>query len=136
MVRLLVDAEELWINYLLSRDEVTDLVGTRIGTRIPVSPTTPFIRLFRRGGPIVIEGHIDAARLQIEAFHDEEERAEAQLVAATVQAVMYEGRGSHETGVVCDVKTLLGLMWSPDPETKRARFIQEFETQIHPNPTP
>lgn len=137
-LRLLPDVEKLVIHYLLSVDELADLVDDRIGSRKDGPfPRVTVTRLGGSAGPI--PAHLDAARIEVEAWanHAKEGggKGSANLVARTAQAAMYEMvNASHEEGVVTDVECVLGPSWVPDQVTDRPRYILSFIVRVHPIP--
>lgn len=135
-LRLLVDIEKLVIAYLLDVEDVTDIVGERVGSR--KDPPYPRVTVTRLGGPTgSIPAHLDPARIQIEAWapspKDGGGKAQANLVARTVQAAMFELiLAEHEDGVVTDVVCTAGPLWQPDPVTDVPRYILDFIVRVHP----
>lgn len=132
----MVDAERLLVAWLKAQPEVAALVAGRVATELPPSPTWPFLRLERLGGlplPLGQAIHVDRARVQLEAWGTT--KAQAHTLAATVQAVLHERLpGRHELGTVTAVRPDLGLVWSPDPENGRARYVLAVLVFTHPNP--
>lgn len=132
-LRLLPDAELLVVNRLRATAEVTALVGTRVYTQIPATPTYPLIRVTRIGGVPAIRQHLDVARIQIDAWGATQ--YQARTVAATAQAAIHAATGTHATGVVSNVEDDLGLTWSPDPDTDQPRYVFAVAISIHPTPS-
>lgn len=134
-LQVLVDAEKLVSEYLRARPEVTELVGNRTYTEIPAEPAWPIVVLHRFGGTPKISEHLDVAHIHFDAYGGS--KFEARRLAATVFAAVHDlpKQGVLELGVVTDVRNLLGLVWSRDPETNRARYLFELAIDIHPKPT-
>jgi len=69
MVQQLPDAEILFRTWALSQTPITDLVSTRIATRLPTSGTMPFLVYTMLGGaPIGGESLIYEATMFIDAY--------------------------------------------------------------------
>lgn len=130
MLRLLPDAERLTSAYLRAHPDLIALIGDRVFTALPGNPIYPLVALTRIGGVPVVEMHLDVARLQIDAWADT--KGSARVVAATVQAAMHEMPGIHDLGVVTAVEDDLGLTWSPDPLTNKARYVAGYAVFSHP----
>jgi Protein of unknown function (DUF3168) len=134
-LRLLVDAEELVIDYLLGVSGITALIGQEIGTDIPPNPIYPRAVIQRLGGtPDNNEQHIDNPRLVCRAYADRGKRKQAQHIAATMHAALMDLRfnGDQADGVVSDCRNIVGLQWTPDPNTGRAGFTFIVELTVHP----
>lgn len=69
MAQLLPDAEILARTWALSKTSITDLVGTRVATRLPQDAEMPFLVITRLGGtPLGGEALIDEAFLQLDCY--------------------------------------------------------------------
>ena len=65
------DAEIILRKWCLGQSAITDIVGTRIATRLPRDAELPFLTLFRAGGQLVnpmSEAHVQAALMPMECF--------------------------------------------------------------------
>lgn len=135
-LHILADVERLVIQYLLTVNEVTALVGDRVGSR--KDKPYPRITVTRVGGsPGPIPAHLDSARIQVEAWAptaaDGGGKGLANEVARTAQAAMYDMvNASHEEGVVTDVEGVSGPLWVPDPVTALPRYVLDFIVRVHP----
>lgn len=131
-LRVMPFVEKLVIDYLLSIDELVDLVGDGgIGTVLPAA--RPFVRVSRVGGSEAVREWLDAPRIQFEAYADDQ--AEAWQVAALVRAAVQQiDRVQHDEGVVTAATVLLGPVWLPDPPTDRPRYILDVQLHVHPHP--
>ncbi len=136
-----VDAETLAVAYLKTVDDVTDLVGDDgISTELPRSWVAGdrHVRLTRIGGlPVDAVGHLDRARLQIDAFGADGEDAHAiagQVLLAfrRLPASAFTYPGAVVTGAAQD----LGLSGSPDPDTDAPRYLFGVVLYVHPVPIP
>lgn len=138
-LRLLPDIEKLVIDYLLSIDEVDDIVDGRIGSK----KDAPYPRLVIgrvSGSPGPIPAHLDSARLQVEAWTDLPadggSKPAAALLARTTIAALYEMVNvTHDEGVVTDVEVAMGPQWLPDPTTSRPRYVFDVIVRVHPFPS-
>jgi hypothetical protein len=135
-LHVMADVERMVIQYLLTVDEVTDLVGEEIGSR--KDKPYPRLTVTRVGGsPGPIPAHLDAARIQVEAWapkpSDGGGKSSANEIARVAQAAMYDMvNASHEDGVVTDVECASGPLWVPDPITALPRYILDFIVRVHP----
>ena len=65
------DAEIIFRKFLLGKTSVTDLVGTRIATRLPRDAEMPFITFQRAGGALVrptSQVHLQSAIIPVQCF--------------------------------------------------------------------
>jgi hypothetical protein len=65
------DAEIIMRKWMLGQSAITDLVGTRIATRLPRDADLPFVTLFRAGGSLLnpfSEAHIQSALIPIDCY--------------------------------------------------------------------
>ena len=113
---LLPDVERMVSNYLRSKTEVTDLVGTNVYTVVPKDPTGkfPLVRITRvSGAPLFSRPlRVDQARIQIDCWGGSKQLA--WQTAATIAALLSEDfLGTHTEGVVNDVQ-IGGLLDQPD----------------------
>lgn len=135
-LHILVDVERLVIQYLLGVSEVTAMVGTRVGSR--KDKPYPRLTVTRVGGsPGAIPAHLDAARIQVEAWAPAESdgggKGLASSIARTASAAMYDMvNASLEGAVVTDVRCVLGPIWVPDPVTHLPRYLLDFIVRVHP----
>jgi hypothetical protein len=132
-LRLLPDAELLVVNRLRAAADITAIVGTRVYTEIPATPTFPLLRINRVGGIPEIRQHLDVARIQIDAWATS--KFQARRLAATAQAALHSLVGAHAEGVVTAVEDDLGLTWSPDDATGTARYVFGCALWLHPTPS-
>jgi hypothetical protein len=128
---LLPDVELLATIYLRTVGEITTLVGSRVGTSLPAEPQFPYLVVRRYGGLPPVPGHLDAARLQVDAWG--RTKQEARYLAATAQAALHAmPQATHTGAVVTGVDDDLGLTWQPDPETDTPRYIVGLAVYAHP----
>lgn len=65
------DAEIILRKWMLGQTSITNLVGTRIATRLPRGADLPFVTLFRAGGNLVnpfSEVHMQSALMPIDCY--------------------------------------------------------------------
>lgn len=65
------DAEIIFRQFLINKSNITDLVGTRIATRLPRDAEMPFITFQRAGGSLVrptSQVHIQSAIIPVQCF--------------------------------------------------------------------
>jgi len=69
MTQSLPDAEIIARSWALSKTSITDLVGTKVATRLPQDADMPFLVITRLGGtPQAGEALIDEALLQLDCY--------------------------------------------------------------------
>ena len=133
VVRALPDAELVLTGYLRGHPDVAALVGTRVYTQLPTSPTFPLVQVRRFGGVPVIDGHLDRASVQIDVWAASKQQARD--TAATVQAALIAMPSGPLAGaVVTRVRTETGLSWQPENEGARPRYVLAVEVTLHPLP--
>ncbi len=121
-VDLLPDPEKVTGDYLRAHTDVAALVGDRVATKIPDTPTWPLLRLTRIGGTSAARNTLEVARMQFEGWADDEPTA--RLVTATVRAALEQAPGYvHADGYITAVGFELGPIPIPDPETSRPRYL-------------
>lgn len=128
---VLPDAERIVHDWLAAYTEVAAIVGTRVVSELPASPTYPILRLFRLGGIPPIAYRLDEANIQLEAWADT--KSAATNLARVARAALVDLR-SHVTayGVVSDVRDTLGLQWLPDPVTNKPRVVWSQSLRVRP----
>ena len=65
------DAEIIFRQFLLNQTAITDLVGTRVATRLPRDAEMPFITIQRAGGILVrptSQVHVQSAIIPVQCF--------------------------------------------------------------------
>jgi hypothetical protein len=145
---VLPDTEAIAVGYLLTRTEVTGLIGgppassARIGSTLDLTGAAalPALRVTRVSTTSPVRRHLRAANVQLEAFA--ETPIEAQDLLETAVAVLHEdGAGSiigtHPgLGVVDGVDEAIGPRPQPDPETDTPRWLGSVIIYAHPIPPP
>ena len=134
-LRLLVDVEALAVDHLRAHASVAALVGTRVATELPASPTWPFLTVSLVGGIEKLANHLDEQYLDVMAWADS--KTSANLLIRTARAALIEARTtSHARGVVTDVRTSSTPRWMPDDavDPPRPRYHASFAVTCHPHP--
>jgi hypothetical protein len=120
-------------DWLLSVDEVTNLVDTRVSTHSPKAVTYPYVLLQRIGGMPIEARWFDSARIQVGCWGETEVVAD-ELARTTFAALIAMRDYRHETAEVADVVSVLGIAWNPDttrtPPTPRFTF--DVSVLLHP----
>lgn len=134
-VRLLPDPEVVAVGVLRGSSDITDLIGTRVGTEL-YAGTGAALQITLVDGTERVRLHLDAVRLQVDAWGGT--KAEAQTLAATARAVLLAAGGTvTATAVITDARTLIRPHWLPDPEFSppRPRYSADYELVLHPLPS-
>jgi hypothetical protein len=132
-VRALPDAELVVTTYLRAHPDVAALVGTRVYTALPSTPTYPLVQVRRFGGIPVIDGHLDRASIQLDIWASSKQQARD--TAATVQAALVAMPATPMAGVVVTrVRTEVGLSWQPENEGARPRYTFSAQVTLHNTP--
>lgn len=124
---LLPDTEALAVAWARAQDDLTALVGTRVATAIPPTPTFPLIRLNRVSGT-PDQPWRDLPRIQAHCYADLGGEATASLVARTLVACLGDLRGSGE---MAGAEVVFGPFPDHDPETQRPRVQVDFTFAAH-----
>jgi hypothetical protein len=130
-----VDVERLLVAKLLTDTPLTTLVGTRISTEVPASPTFPLVtlKLITTSGDF--PHWLENALIQADSWGGT--RQQANDVACTLQAAMKRAEGTTASGlgVVSGVEPS-GRSWQPDATVTpaRPRYVSQFRVYLHPLP--
>ncbi len=133
-VTLLPDIERLVTDFLRAQAEITTIVGNRVYTEIPDTPTFPLVRVRRLGGFPVLNRplYVDAPLVQIEGYAAT--KGAARLLTETCRAVLAERvEGTHTTGVVAGV-SFGSLIWLPDEDftPPKPRYVSDATLTVRP----
>lgn len=133
MTDALPDSELLTVTYLRQHAATGALVGTRVYTELPASPTWPLVKLIRIGGPPTARGTLDQATIQLEVYADDKHAA--RQLAATVQAALADAPGFTDSGAyITATAPISGLQWIPDPDlSDKPRYL--FDTAVYTRST-
>ncbi len=136
-LRLLPDAEQMTIAYLVQQPGVAGLVDDRVSADIPPDAEYPRVQVTLADMEISDHGYFAGAVLDIGAWADSKE--DANDVIRTVHAALWEDQedgfvGQREEGVVSGVMERVGIQWLPDPETNRPRYIMQMVVYVHRTP--
>lgn len=134
VLRLLPDTEALLIEYLLAHASVAALVGSRVSTELPASPTFPCLTMTLVSGSEIVRQHFDESLVQLSAWADT--KVSASLLIRTARAAMLEAPDAeHDRGVVTAVRTLVAPRWFPDDSVvpPRPRYLSDLGVFVHPH---
>jgi hypothetical protein len=129
------DIEAAVVAFLLSQEEVTDIVGEHgVATTLPAGAALPRVRITLGGGRVVVPRWFYAPRLTVEAWA--ETKAEAFQLITTTLNVLETGLPAAQVsqGVVTACEMDTGILWSPDPAAETPRYLGSVVAYIHPNP--
>lgn len=108
------------------------ICGGRVYSSIPRNPTWPLTIVKRLGGIPAVERRLDSARIQIDVFGNN--KAEARLECDKARVALHNMEGTiflTEKGFVSGVEDELGMIFVPDPETARDRYILGVRVYTH-----
>lgn len=137
-----LDLETVAIEYLSGRADLLELLGgdaELVSGKLRRGWTKGdlAVRIVRVGGtPVDHVGHLDRARLQVEAFAGDDLAAHDLAARALVELRTLEGRKVEvgaARGVVTAVEQDLGLRRQPDPITDAPRYL--FGVVLYGHPT-
>ncbi|MGH2596143.1 MAG: tail completion protein gp17 [Actinomycetota bacterium] len=129
-LRLLPDCETVCVDYLKSVGEVAALVGNRVAGQLPPKAVFPYLTVSSSGGPPVIEFHLTAALIQIDAWAPN--RLIARTLARTAAAALVEMPGVRGDAVVTGIQTFVGIQKIKDPTL--AHYSFSVRVFAHPKP--
>lgn len=129
------DAEAIAIKHL--RTDQTIAEARAFGT-FPKDPVFPLLTLHRSGGVPVIDGAIDRAMVQVDAWAETKQEARYLASQAMASLSRLEGKqvsvlldGEIEVGgYVTSVEVVQGLLWLPDSDTNRPRYLFQVALTI------
>jgi hypothetical protein len=132
-LRLLPDAEAVVIEWLLSVEDVTDLIEDRISRDLPPTVVYPYVTVQRVGGRALARRHLDAPVLQFDIWGEVGQDEAVWEVCETVRQAMDDLQGKTVGGaVVGGVYEVIGPTRFTDPDTGRPRRFFRVETRKHP----
>lgn len=121
MFTVLPDLDAALVSFLTGHASLTPLHGGRVGTTI--SGTLTQIRIANLGGPDTWPWEANH-EFQVECWGGTQ--GQANTLARTVCAVIYDMRGPITDGHVTIAKPTLRPFWSPDLSTARPRYIVQI----------
>ena len=134
-LRLLPDVEATAVAYLRAHSAVAAIVGTRVSTELPSTPTFPLLTVRLVTGTEVIRTHLDEQTVQVDAWGAD--KAGASLLARTARAALLDvpGDASLSRGVVTGARTVRALAWMPDDTVSppRPRYSFDIGWTVHPH---
>lgn len=96
----------------------------RVYSSIPKSPTFPLAIVKRLGGIPAVERALDSSRIQVDVFGNN--KSEARRWCDLARIALHEMEGQLfliDGGYVSGVEDELGMIFVPDPDTARDRYI-------------
>jgi hypothetical protein len=128
---LLPDLDQELVDFLKVHASLSPLHGGRVGTSLQSDLTS--VRIASLGGtqPWPWQG---TSELQIECWGSKTGagQGQANTLARTVIAAIYDMRGPVDGGYVIGVAVTLRPLWSPDETTARARYIVQVALTATP----
>lgn len=123
------DAERIAIDHLNGDGAVTATASSRYPSDL--EDVLPRLRVQRIGGTLADEqGHLDRARLQVDAVADT--KANARTAAAEALAsLLRAAEEDHALGVVTRTTNDLGLTYQQDPDTALPRYFFGVTLTVH-----
>lgn len=128
MFALLPDPDQAVVTFLAAHVALTPLHGGRVGTQLAAGEL-PALRVSSLGGTQPWPWQA-VMGFQIESWGGD--RGQANLLARTVEAAVYDMRGPVTGGRVVGVAVALSLLWSPDEDTDRPRYLSQVDLTIYP----
>lgn len=120
------NVEEALRTFLRANAGLTALVGNRVFYDIPSDTAYPLIVISRiGGGDDESEACIDQAVMRFAVWGNHNARSATNAVVAALRSALRSIRGSTliATGVRAYGATVDSVIFAPDPETNRPRFI-------------
>lgn len=138
--RVFPDAEAV-VSIALRTAPLISGLDSRVYSSVPKDPTYPLCTVKRIGG-IPRERHaLDRAEIQVDVWGNG--KGGAADVAALARVKIHELEGTTLTHAdlpnpvfITAVQDTLGLMWLPDVETARDRYIFGVTLYLHGDPVP
>lgn len=124
---VLPDAEAIFVQALAAQSSITAITSTRIGTRIPDTPTFPLIRLTKVAAQFTDEEGAEFATVEVECWADTD--AVASTLARTVVACRKDLKGTYAAGWLALPDTT-GPTPAPDPDSQRFRYMIDFDATV------
>lgn len=127
------DIEKSIVDLLNNNQDIIDIAGANsVSTEIPAGATLPRVRISLSGGIPTVQGWLQAPRINIEAWGNNKEEAFDLINAISLTLMTYENGTQVNEGTITGIRQDTGLAWSPDPDTKTARYLLGFTIYIHP----
>ena len=101
-----------------------NVAGGRVYSSVPARPTYPLVTVKRLGGLPAVERRLDRARIQIDAWGNN--NAEAFDIAEAARLAAHEAEATafgEFHGFITGVEDELGMTFLPDPETNKDRYV-------------
>ncbi len=128
---VLPDVEKLTVAYLQGVPEVAAIVGSRVHSAVPASPTYPLVVVRRFGGFDADEAVLDAARVQVDCYGGT--KGQAQLLAQTVRAALHRmPTAAHAGAYVTGVAPGVAPTWSPQGDNNQPMYLLDATVYAQP----
>jgi hypothetical protein len=132
---MIPDVERAVVGFLLDDAALTAVIGeNKVSTELPPAAVFPRVRVTMTGGRVVVQRWLYAQRITIEGWADTKQDAYEATVTAldSLQEGLVTAQVAEGVVTSCDLDT--GLLWAPDPETRKPRYLGSVTIHIHPNP--
>lgn len=128
------NVEKILVAHLLDDAALTAVLGgaNRVSTELPANADLPRIRLTLGGGRVVIRTWLYAVRVTVEAWADSKDVAWDAITTAVASLEQNLDGALVEGGVIAALDQEGGILWSPDTETRKARYLTSVVVTIHP----
>lgn len=109
-------------------------LGATVGSKLPKSPTWPFVVVSRLGGPVRYPGWVANPRLQVASWSTDDKQAEDTADAAV--AATFDLPGIHDRLVITNAGVDAGpqQLWDATPATARTYYVFSALLTAHPVP--
>lgn len=131
MYALLPDLDQGLVTFLTAHPSLGALHAGRVGT-VLAAGETPAVRTSSLGATQPWPWQT-LAEFQVEWWGGDQ--GAANLLARTGEAALYDLIGPVTGGRVNGISISLSMLWSPDDQTGRARYITHFQLIAHPEGT-
>jgi hypothetical protein len=126
---VLPDLDAGLVTFLRDHADLATLHGGRVGTQLPAGTGTA-IRVANLGGTMPWPW-LCRAEFQVECWGGTE--AQANQLARTVCAAIYEATGSVTGGWIVTAIVTLAPLWRPDDVSNRPRYITQIQAEATPS---
>jgi hypothetical protein len=133
---MVVDVEQLVVNWLRTQTAITDVVADRVYTDLPNDRTYPLILVNRTGGGYLYKQWLDAAEILIGCFGGSHKTA-ASLASSVLSSLDGAFVGTHPEGVTTGIRGT-SIAYDPEPDSAdpsghaRPRYTVTATVLAHP----
>lgn len=128
MYAVLPDLDRALVTFLDNHTALTPLHVGRVGTRLAAGDG-PAVRVTSLGGSQPWPWRA-LSEFQVEWWGGDQ--GQANLLARTGEAALYDLIGPITGGRVTGLSVALSMLWSPDDQTGRARYLTQVQLIVHP----